>query len=115
MTNTRNTPIEALEREYPLRVEAYSVRRGSGGDGRYRGGDGLVRSITLETDATVSLLTERRRYPPGGVAGGSDGETGENWIDGETVPSKVTKDVTAGTTVTIETPGGGGYGDADEE
>ncbi|WP_436935962.1 hydantoinase B/oxoprolinase family protein [Halovenus marina] len=115
MTNTRNTPVEALEREYPLRVEAYSIRRGSGGDGRFRGGDGLVRSITLETDATVSLLTERRRHPPSGVAGGSDGTVGENWIDDESVPSKVTRAVTARTTVTIETPGGGGYGEPNED
>ena len=111
MTNTRNTPIEALEREYPLRVETYAIREGSGGDGRFQGGDGLVRSVTVETDATVSLLTERRRYPPRGVSGGGDGATGRNLIDGETAPSKVTREVAAGTTITLETPGGGGYGE----
>jgi len=111
MTNTLNTPVEALEQEYPLRVERYGRREGSGGDGRYRGGDGLVRSVTVETDATVSLLTERRRHAPAGVAGGEDGATGRNLVDGEAVPAKVTLDVDAGTTVSIETPGGGGHGD----
>jgi len=115
MTNTLNTPIEALETEYPLRVERYALRNGSGGRGQYRGGDGLVRSITVEADATVSLLTERRTHAPAGVAGGEDGSTGRNLIDENKVPSKVTKDIDAGTTVTIETPGGGGYGHADEE
>ena len=117
MTNTLNTPIEALESEYPLRVERYALRPDSGGDGRHRGGDGLVRAVRVETDATVSLLTERRRHPPEGVAGGESGATGRNLIDGEAVPAKVTRDVAAGTTVTVETPGGGGHGppdDADE-
>ena len=111
MTNTLNTPVEALEVAYPLRVEEYSLRRGSGGAGTQRGGDGLVRTLTVETDATVSLLTERRRHVPWGVAGGEDGDCGYNYIDGESVPAKVTREVTAGTTVRVETPGGGGYGD----
>lgn len=111
MTNTLNTPIEAMETEYPLRVEEYALRESSGGDGRYRGGLGLIRSVTVETDATVSLLTERRRTAPAGVQGGEDGATGENLIDGDQVPSKISVDVTAGTTVTIRTPGGGGHGD----
>jgi N-methylhydantoinase B len=110
MTNTLNTPVEALEQEYPLRVEQYALRDGTGGDGRQRGGDGLVRSVTVETDATVSLLTERRRHAPAGVAGGDKGTTGRNLVDGEELPSKVTLDVEAGTTVTVETPGGGGHG-----
>ncbi len=110
MTNTRNTPVEALETEYPLRVDRYAVRRGSGGSGQFRGGDGIVRTVTLREDATVSLLTERRRYAPCGVDGGGNGETGRNRIDDEEVPAKVTRDVPAGTTVTVETPGGGGYG-----
>jgi N-methylhydantoinase B len=113
MTNTLNTPVEALELEYPLRVETYRLREGTGGDGSHRGGDGIVRSVTVETDATVSMLTERRRYSPRGIAGGDDGATGRNLIDGEEVPSKVTHDVEAGTTVTVETPGGGGHGSAD--
>ncbi|MDS0476775.1 hydantoinase B/oxoprolinase family protein [Natrinema sp. 1APR25-10V2] len=114
MTNTLNTPIEALETEYPLRVERYALREGSGGRGRYRGGEGLERAVTVETPATVSLLTERRRHAPKGVAGGEDGATGENLIDGEDVPAKTTVDVDAGTTVTVRTPGGGGHGEPDE-
>ncbi|KAB1185131.1 MULTISPECIES: hydantoinase B/oxoprolinase family protein [Haloferax] len=128
MTNTLNTPIEALEAEYPMLVEAYSLRENSGGRGTYRGGLGIVRSLTVQTDATVSLLTERRRVAPKGLAGGEDGTVGKNVIDvpastddeqgdsGATetagvVPAKITRDVPAGTRVTVYTPGGGGYGD----
>jgi N-methylhydantoinase B len=111
MTNTLNTPIESLEAEYPLSVERYAFRPDSGGDGEYRGGLGLERSITVETDSVVSLLTERRRHAPSGADGGEAGATGENLIDGETVPAKTTVDASAGTTVTVRTPGGGGYGD----
>ena len=114
MTNTLNTPVEAMETEYPLRVERYALRPSSGGDGRYRGGLGLERTVTVETDATVSLLTERRRTAPAGVNGGQDGATGENLVDGEAVPAKASIDVEAGTTVSIKTPGGGGHGDPDE-
>ncbi|QLD84571.1 hydantoinase B/oxoprolinase family protein [Natronomonas halophila] len=114
MTNTLNTPIEALEAEYPMRVERYALRDGSGGDGEYRGGLGIERSVTVETDATVSLLTERRRLAPAGLRGGEDGATGANLIDGNPVPAKTTVDVDAGTTVTVKTPGGGGYGDPAE-
>ncbi|WP_160134091.1 hydantoinase B/oxoprolinase family protein [Halococcus salsus] len=111
MTNTLNTPVEALEAAYPLRVERYGFRPDSGGDGRFRGGLGLERSLTVETDATVSLLTERRRVPPAGLAGGESGALGRNLIDGETVAAKTSVDVDAGTTVTLLTPGGGGHGD----
>jgi N-methylhydantoinase B len=114
MTNTLNTPVEALEAAYPLRVERYALRDDSGGRGHNEGGDGLVRSVTVERDVTVSLLTERRRHAPRGVAGGADGECGRNLVDGEQVPAKVTRDIEAGTTVTIETPGGGGYGTPEE-
>ncbi|WP_256562681.1 hydantoinase B/oxoprolinase family protein [Halomarina pelagica] len=114
MTNTLNTPVEALEAAYPLRVERYSFRPDSGGDGRFRGGLGLERSVTVEADATVSLLTERRRTPPAGLAGGEDGALGRNLIDGEPVAAKTSVDVDAGTTVTVLTPGGGGHGDPDE-
>ncbi|SDR39808.1 hydantoinase B/oxoprolinase family protein [Natronobacterium texcoconense] len=115
MTNTLNTPVESIETEYPLRVNRYALRENSGGRGRYRGGLGLERTVTVEKDATVSLLTERRRHAPKGVAGGEDGATGENLIDGESVPAKTTVDVEAGTTVTVRTPGGGGHGDPDED
>jgi N-methylhydantoinase B len=114
MTNTLNTPVEALEVAYPLRVEQYSLRDESGGAGRQSGGDGLIRELTVETDATVSLLTERRRHAPWGLSGGESGACGHNYIDGEAVPAKVTRDVDAGTTVRVETPGGGGYGDSDD-
>jgi N-methylhydantoinase B len=118
MTNTLNTPIEASEGEYPLRVQRYALRDGTGGDGRYRGGDGLVREVRVDEQATVSLLTDRRHNAPRGVAGGEDGTVGRNLIDGDVVGAKVTRDVPAGTTVTVETPGGGGYGapaERDEE
>jgi len=111
MTNTLNTPVEALETEYPLRVERYALRSSTGGDGRYRGGLGLERTVTVETAATVSLLTERRRTAPAGLDGGDDGATGENLIDGESVPAKASMAVPAGTTVSVRTPGGGGHGD----
>ncbi|WP_049983504.1 hydantoinase B/oxoprolinase family protein [Halorubrum sp. BV1] len=114
MTNTLNTPVEALEAEYPLRVERYALRPGSGGDGRHRGGLGLERTVTVETDATVSLLTERRRTAPAGLDGGEDGATGANLVDGDPVPAKVSIDVAAGSTVSVRTPGGGGHGDPDE-
>jgi len=114
MTNTLNTPVEALEAEYPLRVERYALRSSSGGDGRHRGGLGIERAVTVQTDATVSLLTERRRTAPAGVDGGEDGEPGENRIDGEVVPAKVSREVDAGTTVSIRTPGGGGHGPPEE-
>ncbi|GAB7010161.1 hydantoinase B/oxoprolinase family protein [Halorubrum trueperi] len=114
MTNTLNTPVEALEAAYPLRVERYAFRPDSGGAGRHRGGLGLERTVRVETDATVSLLTERRRHAPAGVDGGESGALGENLIDGEPVPAKTTVDVESGTTVTVRTPGGGGYGDPSE-
>jgi N-methylhydantoinase B len=115
MTNTLNTPVEALERAYPLRVDEYALRTNSGGAGRHHGGDGLVRQLTVETDATVSLLTERRRHPPQGLDGGEDGTLGRNLVDGEAVPAKVTTEVAPGTTVRVETPGGGGYGSVDDD
>ncbi|WP_323171913.1 hydantoinase B/oxoprolinase family protein [Natrialba sp. PRR66] len=111
MTNTLNTPVESIETEYPLRVDRYGLREDSGGRGEFRGGCGLERTVTVERDATVSLLTERRRHAPAGVAGGESGATGENLIDGEAVPAKTTVDVEAGTTVTVRTPGGGGHGE----
>lgn len=111
MTNTRNTPIETLEMHYPLRVERYAIRTGSGGGGRHRGGAGLIRSYRLLEPASVSLLTERRRHPPWGLAGGEPGATGCNRLDGEPLPAKVQMEVGAGGVLEIATPGGGGHGE----
>ena len=114
MTNTLNTPVEALEAAYPLQVDEYAIRQESGGDGAHRGGDGLIREVTVLTDATVSLLTERRRHAPRGLAGGEGGQPGRNLLDGDELPAKTTREVDAGATVRIETPGGGGHGDPED-
>lgn len=110
MTNTLNTPVEVLELNFPLRVRRYGVRRESGGGGARRGGDGLVREYRFLRDASVSLLTERRRHAPWGLHGGGDGARGRNLLNGEMLPGKVSRQVSAGDVLTIETPGGGGYG-----
>jgi len=110
MTNTLNTPIEALEASYPLIVEEYSLRDDSGGEGRYRGGMGIIRSVRTTVPATVSLLTERRSTQPQGRDGGEPGKLGENNINGNPVSAKTTVDVEEGTVITIKTPGGGGFG-----
>jgi N-methylhydantoinase B len=110
MSNTLNTPIEALELEAPLRVERYELLDGSGGAGRHRGGDGLVRAIRVLEPATLSLLTDRRRHAPQGLAGGGPGRLGRNLVDGDPVPPKTTRELEAGALVTVETPGGGGWG-----
>jgi N-methylhydantoinase B len=110
MSNTRNTPIEALESAYPIRVDAYAVRRGSGGAGRFAGGDGVVRRYRVLEPCTVTLLTERRRRAPRGAAGGGDGACGRNLLNGEPLPAKCRVQLAAGDVVTIETPGGGGWG-----
>jgi N-methylhydantoinase B len=110
MSNALNTPIEALELSYPLRVERYSLRSGSGGTGRSRGGDGVVRELRVLEDCRLSLLTERRRRPPQGARGGAPGALGRNLRNGEELPPKVTRSLAAGDIVRIETPGGGGFG-----
>lgn len=110
MTNTRNTPIEALEMAYPLRVVRYALRTGSGGAGRRRGGDGLVREFEFLTPAQVTLLTERRRHAPWGLAGGAPGRPGENRLNGELLPGKAQFDVQAGDRLTVASAGGGGFG-----
>jgi len=115
MTNTLNTPIEVLEMNYPLRLRRYALRRDSGGDGQRRGGDGLVREFEFLSPAEVTLLTERRRHPPWGLAGGGDGAPGENRLNGEILPGKTTIKVTAGDRLSIATPGGGGWGRGDEK
>jgi N-methylhydantoinase B len=112
MTNTLNTPIESLERHYPLRIREYSIRRGSGGQGAMSGGDGLVREFEFLAPTQVTLLTDRRGHGPWGLAGGEAGACGRNWLDGVELPAKAQISVTAGQILRIETPGGGGYGAA---
>jgi N-methylhydantoinase B len=110
MSNTLNTPVEALEAAYPLRVERYALRDGSGGAGRHPGGDGVVRAITALEACEGSILSDRRRHAPRGAAGGGDGARGRNLVNGEEVGPKARLSLEPGETVTIETPGGGGYG-----
>jgi N-methylhydantoinase B len=112
MSNTLNTPVEALELEFPLRAVEYSVRRGSGGDGRHRGGDGVVREIEALEEMTYSLITERRRHRPKGAAGGEPGAAGRNLVNGEGVDAKAAGTLRRGDRLRIETPGGGGHGEA---
>ena len=114
MTNSLNTPIEALESAYPVRVHRYSLRRNSGGAGAFRGGDGIVREIEFLTDVRGSILSDRRRSSPYGLKGGRPGQPGRNSLrtrDGSVqLPSKITFEALAGSTLRIETPGGGGWG-----
>ena len=117
MTNTLNTPIEALEAYYPMRVTEYRVRRGSGGRGKFAGGDGLVRELECLVESNVSLLTERRVIAPWGLAGGGDGAVGENYVVGKNgkrtkLPGKTNVGLAPGDRIRIETPGGGGWGRA---
>ncbi|HEX3451822.1 MAG TPA: hydantoinase B/oxoprolinase family protein [Solirubrobacteraceae bacterium] len=113
MSNTLNTPIEALEREFPLRVVRYELRRRSGGAGAHRGGDGVVRELQALREMSYSLIAERRRHAPRGAAGGQPGERGRDLIDGQPLPGKSAGTLRAGQRLTIETPGGGGFGRAD--
>jgi N-methylhydantoinase B len=110
MSNTLSTPIEALELQYPLRVERYALRLGSGGNGRRRGGDGVLRELRVLEPCRLSIISERRRQEPGGERGGHPGAAGRNRLNGEDLPAKVTRDLAAEDVVTIETPGGGGCG-----
>jgi N-methylhydantoinase B/oxoprolinase/acetone carboxylase alpha subunit len=117
MTNTKNTPIEALERTFPLRVLRYRLRQGSAGAGESPGGEGIERDLQVLEDVTVSLITERRASQPPGLAGGEHGAAGENWLlrDGdeegaERLPDKCTLRLKAGDVLRMLTPGGGGWG-----
>ncbi len=114
MTNSLNTPAEALEYSYPFRVTQYSLRAGSGGDGKHRGGDGIVREMEMLTDAEVTMLSDRRKTRPYGLNGGADGAPGRTTIlraDGsqEELPSKGSTRLRRGERVRVETPGGGGW------
>jgi N-methylhydantoinase B len=110
MSNTLNTPVEALEMEFPLRVVQYALRRGSGGGGRHRGGDGVVREVEALAPMTFSLITERRRHAPAGACGGEDGAPGRNLLDGDELGPKATGSLQRGQRLRLETPGGGGHG-----
>jgi N-methylhydantoinase B len=110
MSNTLNTPIEALELEFPLRMTAYQLRRGSGGRGTYTGGDGVIRELEALAPLSYSLITERRRHAPLGAAGGEPGVRGRNTLDDHELPAKVSGALEPGQRLRIETPGGGGYG-----
>lgn len=114
MTNTLNTPVESLESYYPVRVRRYALRKGSGGRGQHRGGDGLIREIEVLGPAVLTVITERRRHPAPGLAGGEDGQLGRNRLvrQGKSVDlaAKTTVDLESGDRVCLETPGGGGWG-----
>ena len=115
MTNTKNTPIESLEAHYPFRIVRYALRNGSGGTGRFPGGEGIAREIEFLTGAEVSLMGERRRNQPWGLAGGGPGACGEDWLiqrngSRERLPGKCTVDVAPGDRLLVLTPGGGGWG-----
>jgi N-methylhydantoinase B len=115
MTNSLNTPVEALEHAYPIRVLRYSLRRGSGGRGKFRGGDGVIREVRFLTKAQITLLSDRRKFPPYGLHGGEPGAAGANVLirdegSPERLPSKFTTWVQPGDILSIQTPGGGGWG-----
>ena len=115
MANSLNTPVEALEYAYPFRMIQYAIRRNSGGAGKHRGGDGIVRELELLSDAQVTLLADRRKIQPWALAGGSAGATGQTKIirdsTEEELPGKCTRELKAGTRIRVESPGGGGWGD----
>ena len=110
MSNTLNTPLEALELEFPLRAVEYAVRRGSGGGGRHHGGDGVVREVEALEEMRYSLITERRRHAPPGADGGEPGAPGRNLLNGEELPPKASGTLRPGDRLRLETPGGGGHG-----
>jgi N-methylhydantoinase B len=114
MSNTRNTPVEVLELEHPLRVRTYALRHGSGGAGQWTGGDGVVREFEALAPMEATLLTERRRHRPAGAAGGEAGSTGSNLLNGAAFPAKTTVWLTTGDVLRIETPGGGGFGKGEQ-
>jgi N-methylhydantoinase B len=115
MTNSSNTPVEALEFAYPFRVHRYGYRKGSGGAGQFRGGDGLIREIEVLGPAQITLLADRRLTAPYGLAGGASGERGRSVLTDETggekvLPGKCSVTAEAGSRIRIESPGGGGWG-----
>jgi N-methylhydantoinase B len=118
MTNSLNTPVEALEYAYPFRVRRYSYRPNSGGQGKFRGGDGLIREIELLADAQVTLLSDRRKFQPYGLAGGEPGAAGSavhtSRSQRKKIAAKSSLLAKKGDVISIETPGGGGWGKSEE-
>jgi N-methylhydantoinase B len=115
MTNSLNTPAEALEYAYPLRVRRYSLRPGSGGNGKHRGGDGIIREIEVLTDCEITLLADRRTHRPWGLSGGEAGTPGKTRVlrnngSVEEMPGKFSTRLQKGERIRIESPGGGGWG-----
>jgi len=118
MTNSLNTPAEALEYAYPFRITRYALREGSGGEGEYRGGDGIIREIEVLTDSTITVLSDRRKLRPYGLAGGGEGAAGRTSVlrldsSVEELSGKSSTRIKAGERVRVETPGGGGWGSAE--
>jgi N-methylhydantoinase B len=117
MTNSWNTPVEAFEHQFPVRVTSYRIRRGSGGDGLHRGGDGIVREYKFLVPAEVTILSDRRERGPYGLAGGKPGKPGRNSLTrkgrAKAIPAKSRFNVQADDVLRIETPGGGGWGKAE--
>jgi N-methylhydantoinase B len=114
MTNTLNTPVESLEMHYPLRMRRYALRQQSGGEGLHAGGEGVIREFEFLAPTQFTLLTERRSIAPWGLAGGEDGQAGRNAFNGQPLPAKISMHANVGDVLTIETPGGGGWGRASE-
>jgi N-methylhydantoinase B len=116
MTNSLNTPIEALEYAYPFRVRRYSYRDGSGGEGQFRGGDGLIRELEMLADVEVTLLAERRKFRPYGLEVGGEGAPGRAYVvkagsvEEQLLPGKCSRYLSKGDILRVETPGGGGWG-----
>jgi N-methylhydantoinase B len=110
MTNSLNTPVEALEYAYPFRVRQYSYRPNSGGTGQYNGGNGIIREIELLADAQVTLLADRRTFAPYGLQGGTEAAKGQAFLNGQELPGKCNVEAKSGVILRIETPGGGGWG-----
>jgi N-methylhydantoinase B len=110
MSNTLTTPIEALELSYPLRVRRHELRLDSGGKGRHRGGDGVVRELEVLEACRLSILSERRAHRPAGAHGGGTGAPGRNFLNRQELPAKATVELVPGDVLRIETPGGGGFG-----
>jgi 5-oxoprolinase (ATP-hydrolysing) len=119
MTNSRLTDPEILETRLPVRLERFTIRRGSGGQGAHTGGDGVIREVTFHEPMRANMLANRRRVPPSGIKGGADAAAGRNWVertDGsiEMLTATDSADVLSGDRFVIETPGGGGFGRTDE-